>query len=329
MERCFDGPAMRWSDALIARMRRHIGGTVATVETALRLALGEDPALDGKAVDALPAGYAVAILRQQPERLSAALARHFRDRAGLALMVQQTGGSADMRKAAEAPDSEISGTVGEALAALALAQRGWMDTQPDDAPMRADLPAEHMADLVWTVAAILAQGLGAGWLRALDRAGLTVLARHDEGQGPVALAGLLAHRAHRQRWTEAHLIELARAGQVLALLALAADRLDGDLETLMSLAVEAPEESLFGVFRAADFPREVAVRLVLGRRCVARGADDSTLIAYADAYDRLTPEEARSALVELGLSPLFRRHLDAGRRAGDWMEPEADVRSAL
>jgi len=73
--------------------------------------------------------------------------------------------------------------------------------------------------------------------------------------------------------------------------------------------VEGTEQTLFTLCRAAQFPREVAVRLVLGRRCVARGVDDSVLVDYADDYEMMTLAEARDALTLLGLSAPLRIRL--------------------
>lgn len=202
------------------------------------------------------------------------------------------------------------------LAAIRLATLGWADTGPDDVAIRADLTAEAMTELVWTVAALLAdQAMDTGAitesevLSALHNAGRAFLVRHDEQNGPEAMAALLAHRLRSLPPAQVPLVALARERQVLALVAIAAERTGLAVGMGMRLVAQAPEEVLFAFFHAAGFPREAAVRLVLGRRCVCSGADDATLIGYADEYERITPEDARATLAAWAVAPLLRERL--------------------
>lgn len=303
LERCFDGRAMRWSDALVARTRRHIGGCLAAVEMKLRLELGM----------AVEAPVSWERVRRDPALLGPALLRHMRDRAGLGLMGQDLA-LADAPQDDAADATLFSPSARQALAALALGQSGWADAMPDEVPMRTDLPAEAMAELVWTVGALVADAMiEAGAPPALatriDHACSALLARHDEQHMPFAQAALFAHQMRAAGVGDAHLLYLSRHRHILALLALAADRLGADLPTLAHHALEGTEQALFSLCRAAEFPREVAVRLVLGRRSVARGVDDSVLIRYADDYDGMTSAEARDGLVVLGLSQPLRAGL--------------------
>ncbi|MGD9810588.1 MAG: DUF2336 domain-containing protein [Sphingobium sp.] len=303
LERCFGGPEMRWSDILIARMRRHAGGCVTAVEIALRLEMTDRfPAL-APLVEAVADGHCWRQVQEEPSLLGAALLDHFRDRAAIGLMQQDD----ILDVAGEMTEADIfpRGLV-DSLTALLLGQTGWADNGPDETSMRADLPAEMMTDLVWTVAAIFADALirqgaasDAGIVQMVDLAGNALAGRHDEEGAPFALASLIAHRLRGEKIGDDHLLSLARGRQVLLLLAIIADRTGIDLLLLVRTVVEGTEQTLFTLCRAADFPREVAVRLVLGRRCVARGVDDSVLVEFADRYDHLSVEEAVSAVSSL------------------------------
>jgi len=314
LQRCFDGPEMRWSDALIARMRRHLGGCLASVETRMRLEMERlAPALFS-GLSALSEPCCWLVVQRQPTLICAPLLDHFRDRAALSLMQQDAlhamppGAGEEVAR----PPPEIA----ELLATIALAQVGWTDSGPDTSPMRADLPAELMAELVWTVAAMLVDGIAAnGSLPArqamtlAERAGIAVLASHDEQNMPFATAALLAHRARAAGIGDAGLLHLARERQILPQLAIVADRAGIELLTLVRKAIEESEQAMFILCRAADFPREVAVRLVLGRRSVVRGVDDSMLVEYADGYQAMTVEAAREAVTALRLPEPLRVRL--------------------
>lgn len=303
LHRCFDGREMRWSDALVARTRRHIGGCLSAVEMALRLDLGAE--IEAR----LPDTVCWARVQEDPALLSSALLADMRDRAAIGLMAQDYM-LAD--QAVEAEDMSFSDTQSDLLAALTLAQSGWADAGPDDRPMRADLPAEAMPELVWTVGALLADaGASASEVVAIDRACAALLTRHDEQHMPFAQAALLAHRLNGAGSSDSMLLVFARNRHILALLAIAADRIGVDLRCLVRHVIEGEERALFTLCRAAQFPREVAVRLVLGRRSVARGVDDSVLVDYADDYDGMMLDAAREATSALGLSAPLRAKLTA------------------
>lgn len=317
LERCFDGAGARWSDALIARMRRHVGGCVSAVETSLRLELERlAPDSPGLAA-ALPEAIGWTALQRRPGLLGADLIRHFRDRAGIGLMLQddRTGASAE---AGPSVPVLFPPAVADTLSMLTLAQAGWNDSNPDLVPLRADLTAEAMEKLVWTLAALIADALGrtgllsvADVLSLADRAGREVLARHDEQGGPFTLAALLAHQLRGQAMDGEWLLWFARNRQMLALIAVMADRIGVEDAVLVSTIVEGPERLLFDLCRAADFPREVAVRLVLGRRSVSRGVEDSVLVHYADHYEQMSRDEAALAVAPLRMTACFRDRLSA------------------
>lgn len=309
LQRCFEGPEMRWSDVLIARTRRHLGGCLTSVEMRIRAEmerLGVAP-LSTQA-RCWPS------VQRQPTLISVPLLDHFRDRAALSLMQQ------DMLHALPPGASDagmaLPPEITELLTTLTSSQAEWADAGPDASPMRADLPAELMAELVWTVAAVLVDAVVAGGglsapqaMILVERAGTAILANHDEQTMPFAIAALLAHRARAVDMREPGLLHLARDRHILPLLAVLADRTGIELLTLVRMAVDESERILFLLCRAAEFPREVAVRLVLGRRCVARGVDDSMLVQFADGYENMTLETAREAILALRLPEPFRVRL--------------------
>lgn len=319
LQRCFDGPEMRWSDALIARMRRHLGGCLTSVEIRMRLEM-----VRISPVSMPTDAHCWLAVQRRPALISAPLLDHFRDRAALSLMLQDQPHA--LPAEADGGGASLPPELAELLAPLALALGDWADTGPDTSPMRADLPAELMAELVWTVAAMLAETLVAGGsvtaaraMGLVEQAGVAVLAGHDEQTMPFATAALLAHRARALGIDEAGFLGLARGRHILPLLAILADRTGIELLTLTRAVVEDGERTLFLLCRAAEFPREVAVRLVLGRRCVARGVDDSMLVQFADGYDAMRVEAARDAVASLRLPEPLRARLSPIR---DRIDPD-------
>lgn len=317
LQRCFDGSEMRWTDALVARTRRHAGGCLSAVEMSLRLEMAARRPDLVKLIEAFPADYCWTRTQQEHDLIEPESLLHFRDRAAVGLIQQDPFlASAGQETAASASISPFPTEIADMLSGLLLAQAGWADRGPDETPMRPDLPAEEMSDLVWTVAAIVARGLvgvhdGApGEIMTLvDRSGEALIARHDEQSAPYAMASLLAHRLRGGGLGEEELGYMARGGHALALLAVIADRLAIELPVLARVAIECSEKMLFALCRAAQFPREVAVRLVLGRKCVVHGVDDSKLVEYADDYDHLDPSLAAASLAGLGVAAPLRAKL--------------------
>lgn len=311
-ERCFDGDGMRWTDALVARTRRHVGGCISAVEIELRMELSTLFPAGADLAAILPNGYCWKALLASPLALDPTLLSHFRDRAAIGLMQQDSflEAAAEESEPANVP---FPSQVADALSTLLLAQAGWGDAGPDDLPMRADLPAEVLPELIWTVGAIFADALirtgilpEADILILTDRAGADLIARHDEQTTPIALAALLAHRLRSTHIDATQFVYLARNRHIMALLAILADRTSIDFATLVRAIIEGDEKLLFGLCRAADFPREVAVRLVLGRRSVARGVDDSMLVEYADEYETMPQGSTAAIIAALGVAESLR-----------------------
>lgn len=320
LERCFDGREARWSDALIARTRRHIGGCVSAVEMALRMALEPVTISSFNLGDALPQDYCWRAVQHRPAILSASLLRHFRDRAALSLMGQ---GAVDVPPSMTEieEDQSFPAEAAQSLSSLSFILGGWRDTNPDHIPMRPDLPAEMMQDLVWTIAALMTQALMRTDLipaqdaaTLVQRAGYAVLERHDEQNSPFALASLFALQMRSAPVEDDQLLALARGQHIMALYAIAAERNGIEIKHVISSVVEGQERDIFTLCRAADFPREVAVRLVLGRRSVSRGVEDSVLVEYADHYENMLRKDARTAVMRLSLDDIFCDRLSELRR---------------
>ena len=315
LERLFDGREARWSDALVARTRRHLGGCIAAVEMALKLELERIAVAGLDLAGALSPDHSWRAVQHRPAILSVTLLRHMRDRAALSLMGQDP---LTMPAAIEEIEQQdiFAGDIATQLSALAYIQTAWRDNGPDHVAMRADLPAEAMQDLVWTVAALIAEALMRSDLMSvaelmplMDRAGTAVLARHDEGGTPFALASLLALQVRTMDLGEDQLVALARGKHILALVAIMSDRNAIEFKHMVSLVSEASEQMLFNMCRAAGFPREVAVRFVLGRRSVARGVEDAVLVEYADQYEDMPLDDARASVAGFRLDEIFRDRL--------------------
>lgn len=309
LQRCFSGREMRWSDALVTRTRRHAGGCLSGMEMALRLEM-ERLTPDASAIlTGVPDACCWTHIQRDPTLIGATLLGHFRDRAAISLMQQD-------HHAGPAPEGEhqpFHADVEDALATINSSLAGWAEGRADADPMPIDLHAEAVPELVWSAAAILAGAMmSSGASRAsdvlalLDEAGNAILARYDEEHAPYTQAALLAHRLRTKGIDEGHLLRLARHRHIVPLLAIMADRIGADMAATVRTVVDASEQMLFMLCRAAEFPREVAVRLVLGRRSVAQGVDDSMLVELADGYDLMALAEARDAMVDLRVTEPFR-----------------------
>ena len=317
LELCFDGHEARWSDALIVRTRRHIGGCFATLEREIRQEL-EKTLVDGLDVaNALPPDYCWRAIQRRPAIVSAALLRHCRDRAALSLMGQE---AADIPAAlAEiGRDGWLPADLADTLRMITTMVAEWLDTSPDHVPMPAQLPAELMRDLVWSVSALITDALvrtdllpTLEMVALVHRAGKAVLERYDEQESPLAHAALFALRLRGAAIGDEAFLWLARNRHILPLLALIADRNGIQLRHVISTSVEGAEQMLFQLCRAAGLPREAAVRLVLARRGVARGVDDAALIEYSDQYDSLSRADAHAATMTLTLDEIYRERLTA------------------
>lgn len=188
-----DSTPSRWTDALLAETRFHLAGTMNAVEMAIRLEV-DDHDVDAR-LARLGQPYCGPALEKQVDLLSPELLNHFRLRGALSVVQRDRPDPALTGHAGDLLANSGEGPFAQALAALALAEQRWGGPLLLDTPLRPDLPAEYFCDLAWTAAALLIRGLGhvtpaidSATMRAVVEAVERVIARHDEGSGPFALA---------------------------------------------------------------------------------------------------------------------------------------------
>lgn len=293
----------RWSDAMIARTRRHAGGCASSVEMALRIALCERlPAL-GSILEATGPAIVWRMLEQNPQRMSDALFSHFRLRAGLSLLAAPDGGEGFAAIAAAHPGET---TLENRLAGLALSQQRWADRGGEDAPLRADLPAEEIRELASLTAAMLLRAAARSDVEPLDRladamndALQSLLAAHDEESGPLAQAMLVACQIGDS--LDAGTWRLLTSGGAILLCALIARRCRLSVDAVGFALVDGREGELLAMCRLADMPAD-AVLALLGSVGIVRPApSDNRLQALAAEYEMLSADEARARCALLGL----------------------------
>ena len=183
----------RWTDALLAETRFHLAGTMNAVEMAILLEIPESDV--ESRLSALGQPYCGPALEKQVDLLSPELLHHFRLRGALSVVLRERPDPALTGNVGDLLESSGEGPFAQALAALALAEQRWGGPLLLDTPLRPDLPAEYFCDLAWTAAALLIRGVSHGAVTT-DRAAMhsiiqateRVIARHDEGSGPFALA---------------------------------------------------------------------------------------------------------------------------------------------
>lgn len=312
LARFFPVEGLHWSDMLVSETRRHLAGCTNAIETALVMDM------DAVLPDALPCALsgcgadriAWSTLQARPQLIGAPLLSHMRLRAGVGLLAR---GTLEMRGDAVAPAGEDNGwliddadeAVAQAAVALMLAEGRWTAIGGEDMLMRPDLPAEHYAELVWTVAAVLGTAIARTGalgseraMEAVDAAALRLLARHDERVGAlahaVALARLLRDRADHAQ----HLGRALAQGRILLFAALAADRARLRMESVLDAMIQQPLAVLAGLCHAlggssSDF-RHLLLRLM-----PVRGLGDSALMIAGARFEALTDEEAQAAIAPL------------------------------
>jgi hypothetical protein len=314
LSRFFPVAGLHWSDMMVSETRRQLAGCTNAVETALMVELDHEvaAALPGSGADRL----AWPILQSRPHLIGPALLAHMRLRAGVALLARSGGASKGDAVAPAAEDGWLmdgaDGPVAQAAVVLALAEGRWSAVGGEDMPMRPDLPAEHFADLIWVVAAVLGTVLSRSGalakgqaVAAVDAAALRLLARHDEGTGALAGAMALA-RLLRDRPDHAeHLGRALSQGRTLLFAALAAERAEIGMEAVLDALIQQPLPVLAGLCHVlggsvSDF------RHLLLRLQPVRGLDDTALLAAAASFEAMTLEDARAALAPLRRPPELR-----------------------
>lgn len=273
------------TDALVVETRRHLGGCLLGIETALILATGEA----GQGFSATSSPICWSMVNVRPTLISPQLLGHMRLRAGTSLILRDNGGP-DGDDSAIADDlfAREDERYAEAAALLAMAEGRWAMAGGEWQPMRADLPAEYFAELLWTAVACLAFATGSvtehGALERLERAGNAVLARHDEAANPLACADRLV----RQMGTDADRPELRGIAlmqrRFLLFVALTARRLNIESERLLGLLLTGKVEEIAALCSAWGGSGDELRHLLLLLRAARPSLTDRVIVAAADTF---------------------------------------------
>jgi hypothetical protein len=308
-----DAGQRRWTDALLSETWSHLAGCLNAIELALSLQMAGNW-LAGP-VEALGPNFCRTAVEQSPAIISPLLLGHLRHRASAALMrraalrtpplVIQTSPDADL-----APDP----LVGDALAALRLSLDPWHDPHPVDRPMRADLAAEPLCDLVWTAAALLVDGLAsrmgvdcAAAIPVVARAAQAVIARHDEQTGPFARAAYVATLLDEAD-TDRQASQAAFGHDLLLLAAIGARRSGIGLDLALVLLIDGGEEERAALVRLLDLSADAYVALLTGLGPVRGEVPDFVLPELVRDYRQITAEAAALKLARwCGPEPLVDR----------------------
>nr|WP_242123124.1 DUF2336 domain-containing protein [Sphingobium sp. Sx8-8] len=307
-------------DALITETRRHLGGCMTAIEIGLRLALEERPQV-AAALAQWPQPVCWPTLCAQPTLLGPALLAHMQMRGGVSLMLRQFGRPDGDHGEAEPIFPSDDAVVGEAVAALALAEGRWLMTGAEDQPMQADLPAGHFAELLWTATACLAalvqrSGLveAEAVLPLFEAAGQAMLARHDEAAGPIAAADRLV-RIMGERGDAPELLGAALGQrQFLLFVALAGRRLRMESAQIADILVMGPVAQVAALCRALGGSDSDYRQLLLALRPVRPSLSDAMLLGEATRYQELTVERADAAVGAMRAPAPLRAKLDHLRR---------------
>ncbi|MEK7343784.1 MAG: hypothetical protein AABZ73_08175 [Pseudomonadota bacterium] len=302
-------------DALVAETRRHLGGCAQAIEMALRLSLAHPPEI-AAALDHASGAIAWPMIRARPTLLSPALLGHMKMRAALTLMLRQHG-QADVEQATEAAGSRLPATddpvLGDAAAALAIAEGRWLMPGGEDQPMRPDLPAEHVAELVWTVAACLALRLEPAFphardrlYAAIERAGWALLADHDESASPIVLAQQLVRRMGEAADDAALLGMALDRRRFLLFAALAARHLRLECAQLIDMLLLGPVAEVGLLCRALGGSDADYRYMLLALRPARPSLSDAAVLAEAERYGTLGEAEADAVLGTLRTPEPFR-----------------------
>lgn len=287
-----DHAPARWTDALLAETRFHLAGTMNAVEMAIRLEVSEgdiEVRLSG-----LPQPWCGPALERQVDLLTPDLLAHYRLRGALSVVQRERIESADSRGGLVAAGAD--GPFSQALAALALAEQRWTGPMLFDAPLRPDLPAENFCDLAWTVAALLIIGLSRSQAPndrdatpAIVKAVERIIARHDEGGGPFALAQRCARALpgpERQRIAPLALAER----RLLLFCALVEAETALPIEAVLSALLDGGDGARQAILKLMDLDEAVAVQLfeMLAPLTGGSAGQDMALMQFVEDYRATT-----------------------------------------
>lgn len=285
-----DTAPTRWTDALLAETRYHLAGTMNAIEMAIKLEIA-DAEIEAW-LHGLGQPYCSVALERQVELLSPEILSHYRLRGALSVVLRERsipvmdGGQGDLMSLAG------EGPFAQALAALTLAEQRWCGPLLLDAPMRPDLPAEHFHDLAWTAAALLIRGVSRahpGADRAVMRAIIgcveRVIARHDEGSGPFALAQRCARalsEMERLRLAPAALIER----RLLLFCALVEAETTLPIEVVLGALIDCGDEARQAVLKLMRIDEAFAVHVfeMLAPLTGGSGENDLAMADFVESY---------------------------------------------
>lgn len=301
--RLFPHDAPQWSDAMIVRTRRHVGGLVTGMEVALRLVMADPMCAD--MLDSLPAGAGWRAVSRKDDLLSEPLLRHIAARAGLSLMLRPDQAPQDAPDFADF-DRERAG--------LALGFARWTSEGPDEAPMRVDLPLALATDLMWTVAAVLCRsceaqgGMAPGTLLALfDMAARGWLDRYDaDAVSPLALADGLCATVPQDICADVA-ARMARCGDYPMMIALMA-RAGGVASSavLDTIVHHRDVREVQALCRAAGLDDASFATLLHAMRPLRFDApSDEAIAALVAEYPAMADDAARDAMARTGVTPAF------------------------
>lgn len=297
-----DAAPTRWTDALLAETRFHLAGTMNAVEMAIRLEVSEgdiEVRLAG-----LPQPWCGPALERQVDLLTPELLAHYRLRGALSAVQRARADTAG----SGIPDGLVvaggEGPFSQALAALALAEQRWSGPMLFDAPLRPDLPAEIFCDLAWTAAALLITGLSRSptpgdrdAMPAIVQAVERIIARHDEGGGPFALAQRCARALsgpERQRIAPLALAER----RLLLFCALVEGETALPIEAALGALIDGGDTARRAILRLMGLDEAIAVQLFEMLAPLTGGAagQDIALLQFVEEYRQTSPQAAETWL---------------------------------
>lgn len=316
----FANDRQAFPDVLIAETRRHLGGCISAIEIALRFSLNQVPEV-AAALDRWPMLVVWPMVCAQPTLIGQGLLAHMQMRAGVTVMLRQSGRAdveqlGDDKKGGLVPSTDDP-HLGDALSALLLAEGRWLAMGGDDMPMKPDLPAEYFADLVWTVSAclsIMAERTmvdgGDRMLSAFDRSGWALLRDHDEAACPIVQADRLVRRMNEQAEAPALLGALLEQRRFLLFSAVAARRLRLESMQVVATLVTGPVSQLAILCRALGGSGEDYRHLLLALRPARPFLSDAVIIAEAERYEALSEAQADCVISALRTSSTLRAKRD-------------------
>jgi hypothetical protein len=300
-----DNGSSRWTDALLAETRFQLSGTMNAVEMAIRLEVSERE-VEAR-LSALQQPYCGPALERQVDLLSPELLAHFRLRGALSVVQRERPDPALTGNLGDLMETLGEGPFTQALAALALAEQRWAGPLLLDMPLKPDLPAEHFCDLAWTAAALLIRGMASGGqatdreaMHALIQAVERVIARHDEGTGPFALAQRCARALsgeERLRLAPMALIER----RLLLFCALVEAETALPIDHVLGALIDGGDLARQAILKLMGIDEAIAVHVfeMLAPLTAAAGERDVALTQFVERYRRIEQSEVEAWLASM------------------------------